>query len=525
MKSGQLFNQSKVLPKTQTEAGSNGNLLPGKKDTINPKISNPNYISSRKSSVDKSVLQVFQSLSNFKGNMLSLKRKDNPSTFILKNLTMHGNSVCSESQQESLQNNTFFNLDNMVNLNAPNEVLDNLYHRCPKMFKANSLAKENSQSVIKDEYEDISLVFAKTSMNNRNESGTSKQKELISKLSGGGYENISKILRNLDQPKQPISKQSSSSNNKIPIMCEKLKKQLEQMKEFRASFVEIKNLPKYRETLIELQKYLDQLPKIQVKEREVIKLGTGSGHFNSNQASTKSMSQILSTQTGHQTREKQSCCAEYKSDSPERQILPMNLIEKTEYHQMPHMREISDFECLSPTSKKMKQEFDQETSQSLVNPLVNFQSETTIKEKKESAEQSKDRTEKKAHLEHRKELKEHFSSNKKKSRKKRYSNYKSTSKKATTRKSFSTQKKTVRAAKTKSRSPATLKRKKHASVKMDIKNSLWKNEKKPKARNVRHLVSLMKNQDYSKMNIKNLKKAFLSRNVFNYTTTQLKRFK
>lgn len=494
-------------------------------DAINPKISNPNNISSRKSSLDKSILQVFQSLSKMKGNELSLKKKDNmsnPSTFILKNLTLPGNSVCSESQQESLQNNTFLEMNKILTLGRPMEMLENLNHRGQKLGKGCSINKENSQSVIKSAFHDDMSIIGKVSLNQRNDSGTSKHKELCAKLSGGS-ENISKILRNLEQQYPKMSKHSSQTDHKVKITSEELKQKLDHLKDISESFVDIKNIPKYRQKLIDLHRHLNQSSSQQSKERDAIKLDTGSRLFNLKDGNSKLMSQMLSTQTGNQIRDKPPY-ASCKNESPERQILPMNLIEQTEYQNMHRAREASEYECISPTSKNLKQEFDNETWQSIVNPLVNFQSETTVKESKQAAARNKDMTEKKAIPESRELQRENFSSNKKRVKHRRNSNNKSTSKKGTSRKSFSTQKKTVRGCQTSSRSPGTRKRKKHAQVKMDVKRSLWKNEKKPQARNVRRLVSLMKNNDYSKMNIQNLKKAFMNRGVFNYTTTQLKRF-
>lgn len=515
--SKKLFNPSKVLKETKQSISSSCQEPP-----INPKISNPNNISNGKSNLDKSIYQVFNSLSHLKGSPLPLKKKENssnPSTFILKNLTSLTNSIYSETQHESLQNNTLFEVNKILTLGRHIDNSENLNHRNQQMRKGSSLTKENSQSVIKDIFQDdLSFITGKTSLNHKNESVSSKQKYLNSKLSGNS-EIITRILKNFPHEQFPShpTKFSTGFENKVKVTSEELKQKLDKMKSIGESFVEAQNLSKYFKTIIDLQKTLNKSSNELPEAPDMIKLDTGSRVMDSGEAPRRSNSRILSTQTGNQKKEEEANSV--SNQSPERQILPINLIDVTPYSHIQGAKDIQEFECNSPQQPNgSKVEAGLDSSGSSFNPIGQFQSGQTVatisQKKKENAQLTKKKESEKNYK------KQTFSSSKKVTKKRRYSSNRSTNKKELNRKSYSTQKKKVFKTKSKSRSPKVNK-----LVRLDVRRSLWRNEKKPKARNVRHLVGLMKKNDYSKMNFKNLKNVFLNRGIPNYTTSQLKKFK
>jgi hypothetical protein len=532
--SNKLFHRSKVLLGNKQSVVSTVQEK-NKEDPINPKISNPNNISSTKSSLDKSINQVFQSLSKLKNSSLPLKKKDNinnPSTFILKNLTSVSNSIYSESQQESLQNNTLLEMNKILTLGRQMDNSQNLNHRLFNLRKGSYLTKENSHSVIKDVFQDdLSFIAGKNSVNNRNESATSKHKGLSSKLSGQS-DNISKILRNLEHQNVQQSKQSTNLDFKVKVTSEELKQKLDGLRDITESFVDIKNLPKYRETLIDLHKHLNGSTNQTLGEKDGIKLDTGSRVLGSNEVNQQSMSRILSTQTGSQIRNKKNQHPPFENDSPERQILQRNLVEEISYKNIHKAREISEFECQSPTTKNIEKKVNLKSSKSMSNALIHFKSESTVKGPNAVLVSSNNMTNKKFEKPKKKQVEANFNSNKKIQNKRRYSNHKTTNKKMTKKKSFSTQKKTLGGYKSKTKSPSKFKSNSRSPSKftkqkktrnLDIKNSLWKNEKSSKSRNTRHLVSLMKNYNYSKMNIKNVTKPFKKLLLPNYTISHLKK--
>ena len=305
--SNKLFNRSKLCLENKNSFMSN--IKESNSKTINPKISNPNNISGTKSSLDKCINQVFKSLSEIKGSPLPLQKKENmnnPSTFILKNLTSVSNSIYSESQQESIQNNTLFEVNKILTLGKNLNISQNLNHRERKMRKGSTLTKENSHSVIKDIFhDDISFITGKTSMNNRNDSMASKQRGLCSKLSGNS-EIISKILKNFpgDYP-QSFIKNSTNFDYKVKTTSEELKQKLDHLRNIGESFVDEKNILKYRQTLIDLHHHLKKSSNENPIELEGIKLDTGSRVLGSDDDQRQSMIPILSTQTGNQIRDKQ----------------------------------------------------------------------------------------------------------------------------------------------------------------------------------------------------------------------------
>ena len=306
--SNKLFNRSKLCLENKNSFVSNVKDNNGKK--INPKISNPNNISGNKSSLDQCINQVFKSLSDLKGSPLPLKKKDNvsnPSTFILKNLTSVSNSIYSESQPESMQNNTLFEVNKILTLGKNINISHNLNHRVPKIRNGSTLIKENSHSVIKDIFQDdLSFITGKNSINNKDETIVSKQKGLSSKLSGNS-EIISRILKNfpIDHYVEQGDKSSSQFDCKVKTTSEELKQKLDHLREIGESFVDVKNISKYRKTLIDLHHHLKKSSIENQMEVEGIKLDTGSREIGSEEDQIQSIARFLSTQTGNQIRDKQ----------------------------------------------------------------------------------------------------------------------------------------------------------------------------------------------------------------------------
>jgi hypothetical protein len=518
--SKKLFKPSKVFQEERQSKESNT-----QNQKINPKISNPNNISNGKSGLDKSIHQVFNSLSQFKGSPLPLKKKENlsnPSTFILKNLTSLTNSIYSETQQESLQNNTLFEVNKILTLGRQIDNSENLNHRGTKFRKGSSLSKENSQSVIKDIFQDdLSFITGKTSLNNKNDSISSKQRYLNSKLSGNS-EIISRILKNFPHEKFPshITKFSTGFDNKVKVTSDELKQKLDKMKSLGDSFIEAKNFSAYMKTIKELQQHFNKSSNEESEQMEVMKFDTGSRIIDCEDTQARSNSRILSTQTGNQKKERED--QSEMGQSPERQILPMDLIEVTSYSKIQKGKDIIEFECSSPQPSNTGLKSPEEATHSSFQPVSGFQSGQTISTLPQEKSQQNKMTEKK--MEEKNYVKQTFSSSKKVTKKRRYSNNRSTNKKEMNRKSYSTQKKIIFKGKSKSKSPSKHTPKKTGGMKWEVRQSLWRNDKKQKPRNIRHLVGLMKKNDYSKMNIKNLKSAFMNRGVPNYTTSHLKKF-
>jgi hypothetical protein len=296
---------------------------------------------------------------------------------------------------------------------------------------------------------------------------------------------------------------------------------LDNLRDISESFVDVKNIPKYRQTLIDLHKHLKK--SNQAIEKDGIKLDTGSRVLGSDEANRQSMSRILSTQTGSQIRDKTAQCGVFENDSPDRQIVQRNYVEETSYKKMHKAQEISDFECQSPTPKNLELKMDSKSSQSMCNPLIHFRSESTVKGPNPVLVSANKKTNKKTEKVKRSGKNSGFSSNKKSGKKSRYSNHASTNKKVTSRKSFSTHKKTVGGMKSKSRSPSGFKMKFKKISNLNINKSLWRNEKKPKVRKVRDIVNLMKQNDFSKMKFNNFTKTYDGRGKPNYTQSRLKK--
>ena len=472
-----LFNKSKFILENKNSFNLN---IQEKVKEINPKISNPNNISKEKSQLEGSITKVIQSLSQMKGSSLPLKKKENlsnPSTFILKNLTSVSNSIISESQPESLQNNTIFKINKILTLGRQEDFSQNLNHRVTKFRKGSTLTKDPSQSVIKDLFnDDMSVITGKVSFNNKNESVSSKQKGLGSKVSGHS-EMINCILKNSLGNQFLKMKKGLGDEKKVEVTNSELKKQLDKLKDISESFVEVKNHPKFFNWLNDVQEQLEKSSKKNQEDPEMIKLDTGSRVIDSGEIKSRPISKILSTQTGNQIKDDQeeSEVISPVNESPERQILPLDLVEVTSYSKMEKVQEISDYECDSPVKSELNRtKFESVDSNG--NPLCQFQSENTVKNIIQATIPKKQFTKKKSSTITSNYKKETFSSSKKK-KKRRYSSNKSTNKKELNRKSYSIQNRKGLQVKSKSRSPPKLNLKNE--IKIDIRNSLWKNEKKP----------------------------------------------
>ena len=235
------------------------------------------------------------------------------------------------------------------------------------LTKMSRTSKENSQSIIKDLFhEDISMIVSKTpkySLNQPNESLSSKRQllkdfyKLNQNISNKGKDIKSKLkpelksfsdqmmlsvfgesIQNGKASKQAINAAMKLSENseliswifnknnnllatdsangsqkkkintgidfRIRTTSQDLKQKLDNFNHIGESFVEVENIPKYRQTLIDLHKQLQKSGNPLAKSDDKMKLDTGSRFIgDKRRPGTAPDNQIISTQTGNQMKE------------------------------------------------------------------------------------------------------------------------------------------------------------------------------------------------------------------------------